>query len=50
MPATAVEHLQAEQTPPDKIVHLRELHRTGRRVLMVGHGINDVAALAAASA
>jgi P-type Cu2+ transporter len=48
--AAGVGTWRAQTRPADKVAHLERLRATGRKVLMVGDGLNDAAALAAAHA
>jgi Cu2+-exporting ATPase len=47
--ALGIEHWQAEHTPVQKVAVVEALARSGRKVLMVGDGLNDSPSLAAAS-
>ena len=48
--AAGIEDFEARQTPAGKVAALEAMEAGGRKVLMVGDGINDAPALAAAAA
>jgi P-type Cu2+ transporter len=48
--ALGIEAWHAAMTPADKIARIAALHASGRKVLMVGDGLNDAPSLAAADA
>ncbi|WP_298252944.1 heavy metal translocating P-type ATPase [Bradyrhizobium sp.] len=48
--ALGIHRWRAEVTPVDKIERIEQIKRDGRKVLMVGDGLNDAPALAAAHA
>jgi P-type Cu2+ transporter len=48
--ALGVHQWRAEVTPVDKIARIEELARNGQKVMMIGDGLNDAPALAAAYA
>lgn len=46
--AIGIKHVYGDCTPQDKLNHIQDLKRQGRKVLMVGDGLNDGPVLASA--
>lgn len=44
--SVGITHIHAECLPEDKVKHIRELKAAGKRVLVIGDGLNDAPALA----
>jgi Cu2+-exporting ATPase len=47
--SVGIDDWTAEASPADKVAHIRSLTEAGHKVLMVGDGLNDTGALAAAT-